>query len=73
MQQNSETKRDPRVNPIQGDVLENRGVTRTALEVTHRSVQSLFTSPRWRHTEWAPIETWRKWAKGATVITHAAE
>lgn len=65
--------RDPRLDPRAGDVLMNRGVRREAQRVSEsgESVRSFFLSPRWRHTEWAPITTWRKWAKNAEVLYRA--
>ena len=59
------SERDPRMDPKPGDVLLKLGVRRTALTVTNLSVQSFFSSARWRHREWAPKTTWLR-ATGKT-------
>lgn len=64
------TKRDPRVDPVAGDVL--AGVNDVRLKVTQVDagiITFTFDALSDLGDDYRPIEAWRRWAKTATVIT----
>jgi hypothetical protein len=64
--------RDPRIDPIPGDVLHKHG----KMWITKRRVEQLFmgltekvlVSDRGMIPEWISIDGFRRWAKGAEVV-----
>lgn len=74
------SERDPRVNPMKGDMIEKltpKGVLRARVTRISPSPTHVWSSVQYSDGTWPmdfprSIASWRTWAKGATVI-HRAE
>jgi hypothetical protein len=64
-------KRDPRVSPVAGDVLETPGICRTVDAVNRRGVEFRQRDFAGNHFCLVTRAAWKRWAKKAEVLKHA--
>lgn len=76
MSAEAKPERDPKTDPIAGDVLRDENSMRTVTKVAQHAKLGLriYARIEWKSSHWKTSmashypEDWRKWAAGATVI-----